>query len=173
MSSYFDVFSISPIRLSLNASELEAAFHQLSLKSHPDKNQNSPQSVKQTAEINLAYKVLRDPWARSLYLLVQFGMAQSSKIPPALAEVYFELQDLNDRLKLEQLRAELSQSRSERVEKLLLVFTEFDQLGLHHFDSSSTATRSVLQKLQELVLENTYSNSMIRDIDQRLGRLAA
>lgn len=173
MSSYYEIFGISPIRLGMSSSELEAKFHELSLKNHPDKNQNSAQSVKMSSEINLAYKVLRDPWTRSLYVLGQFGMAQSSKIPPALANFYFELQDLNDRVKLEELRATLSKDRVERSQRLVEVFSEFDQLGLRSFGSTDSKTLLALRNLQDLVLENTYCNSMLRDIDQRLGMLAA
>lgn len=173
MSSYFEIFGISPIRLGFNSSELETKFHALSLRNHPDKNQNSAQSVKMSAEINLAYKVLRDPWTRSLYVLGQFGLVQSSKIPPSLADVYFELQDLNDRSKLEALRAVLAEDRVERSTKLTKIFEDFDQMGLKMFDSQNSQALMILQNLQELVLENTYCNSMLRDIDQRLGMLAA
>jgi DnaJ-class molecular chaperone len=173
MSSYFEIFGISPIRLGFSSSELETKFHELSLKNHPDKNQNSAQSVKMSAEINLAYKVLRDPWTRSLYVLGQFGLVQSSKIPPSLADVYFELQDLNDRSKLEALRALLAEDRVERSAKLTKIFQDFDQMGLRALDAQNSQALVILKNLQELVLENTYCNSMLRDIDQRLGMLAA
>jgi curved DNA-binding protein CbpA len=173
MSSYFEIFGISPIRLGFSSTELETKFHELALKNHPDKNQNSVQSVKISAEINLAYKVLRDPWTRSLYVLGRFGLVQSSKIPPALADAYFELQDLNDRSKLEDLRAVLAQDRVERSMRLTKFFESFDQIGLKTFDPQNSEALGMLKDLQDLVLENTYCNSMLRDIDQRLGTLAA
>lgn len=173
MSSYFDVFGISPLRLCLSQTDLEASYYRMSLQFHPDKNQNSTDSIKQSSEINLAYKVLRDPWARALYVLGQFGMVRGSKVPPSLAEVYFELQDLNDRAKLESLREVLSQGRIERSQKLHELFADFDQHQLTSFASAAEGVRPVLLKLQDLVLENTYANSMLRDIDQRLGSQAA
>jgi hypothetical protein len=105
--------------------------------------------------------------------LGQFGLVQSSKIPPSLADVYFELQDLNDRSKLEALRALLAEDRVERSAKLTKIFQDFDQMGLRALDAQNSQALVILKNLQELVLENTYCNSMLRDIDQRLGMLAA
>ncbi len=174
MSSFFQIFSIDPIRLSLNPTELEKKFHELSVLNHPDRNGGTTDSVSRSAQINLAYKALRDPWARALYVLGQFGFTQGSKIPPSLADVYFELQEQQDPLVLSKFKLQLIEGRTNRLRQLEVQFSNFDKFQIGDFSSAQgDELQKNLKEIHNLVLENTYAASMIRDIEHRLGARVA
>jgi molecular chaperone HscB len=70
---YFSVFGLKP-RLNLDLAALEAEFHRLSRKLHPDRFARATENEKQwsladTALLNDAYRTLKDPLHRTEYLL--------------------------------------------------------------------------------------------------------
>ena len=110
---YFTFFGLS-YRLNLDTAKLEREFYGLSRHLHPDINaSNSPQeqewSLQQSSSLNDAYRTLKDPIARTEYLLrVQgvhmeeqstaatedarrTGKAKKQVVPPDLLEEVFEL----------------------------------------------------------------------------------
>ncbi len=104
---YFAFFELSRI-LNIDPVDLEKRFHALSRKWHPDLfARKSPaereESLEASAILNDAYRTLRDPVARSAYLLKLEGFdvsEQASKdVPPELLEEVFELN-----MALEELR---------------------------------------------------------------------
>jgi molecular chaperone HscB len=120
---YFSVFGLKP-KLNLDLPALEAEFHRLSRKLHPDRFARSLENEKQwsladTALLNDAYRTLKDPVRRTEYLLKLLGDktkaeanqaaspqlgAQSrkapSRVPADLLEKVFELN-----MQLEEMRA--------------------------------------------------------------------
>src|SRR5215472_7243869 len=104
---YFAVFGL-PRKLWIEMSVLEQKFLQLSWKLHPDKFVNASaeeqeRSLKQSSELNDAYRVLRDPVARVEYLLEIEGTRkegeQKQQAPPELLEEVFELNESLDELR--------------------------------------------------------------------------
>jgi molecular chaperone HscB len=96
---YFEFFEL-PRNLTIDLKDLEKRFYALSRKWHPDlfarkSEAEREESLEATAILNDGYRVLRDPIARSLYLLKQEGFdvaEQGSKdVPPELLEEVFEL----------------------------------------------------------------------------------
>lgn len=96
---YFEFFGLVP-QLALDAQDLQQRFYALSRKLHPDlfsrksatENQHA---LEATAVLNDAYRTLRDPIARALYVLKVNGFdvgEQSTKdVPAELLEEVFEL----------------------------------------------------------------------------------
>ena len=98
-SDYFEFFEI-PRQLALDPADLEKRFYALSRKLHPDLfSRKSPReqqySLDASAVLNDAYRVLKDPVARALYVLKQegFDVAEqgTKEVPPELLEEVFEL----------------------------------------------------------------------------------
>ena len=92
---YFGFFDL-PRNLAIDLKDLEKRFYALSRKYHPDLHaRKSPQEREQaeesTALLNDAYRVLRDPIARSGYLLKLEGFESTNDVPPELLEEIFEL----------------------------------------------------------------------------------
>ncbi len=96
-------------KLSLDPSELQRRFYDLSRQIHPDRflrrgPNEQRYSLEATALLNDAYRALRDPVSRAEYFLKEegfdIGERKSKDVPPELLEEVF---DLN--MTLEELRA--------------------------------------------------------------------
>ncbi len=113
MADYFEVFSL-PRHLQIDTAGLEKAFYVQSRRLHPDRFASRPAAEQEAAlarasELNDAYRTLKDPIARTQYLLGLEGveLEEQSKaateaarasgtekkqlIPPELLEEVFEL----------------------------------------------------------------------------------
>ena len=113
MADYFEVFSL-PRHLQIDTAALEKAFYAQSRRLHPDRFASRPAAeqeaaLAQASELNDAYRTLKDPIARTQYLLGLEGveLEEQSKaateaarasgtekkqlIPPELLEEVFEL----------------------------------------------------------------------------------
>jgi molecular chaperone HscB len=115
--SYFAMFNLSR-KLTIDVTALERDFYKLSRKLHPDLYaRKSPEeqawSLRQSSLLNDAYRTLKEPVARTAYLLKLEGMrvedensetriAQSrqNRVPADLLEEVFELN-----MQLEEMRA--------------------------------------------------------------------
>src|SRR6266852_5627832 len=104
---HFSLFGL-PRKLWIEMSALEKRFLELSWKLHPDKFVNASAqeqelSLKNSSEMNDAYRVLRDPVARVEYLLELEGMRKEGEhkqqAPPELLEEVFELNESLDELR--------------------------------------------------------------------------
>jgi molecular chaperone HscB len=121
-TDYFGFFGL-PRKLNIDTAALEREMFTLSRQLHPDLYANASEqeqswSLEQTSKLNDAYRTLRDPIARTEYLLkvegikVQehsaaateaartSGQLKKAAVPPDLLEEVFELN-----MQLEQLRA--------------------------------------------------------------------
>ncbi len=90
-----------PRRCGVDARELEARFYELNRRLHPDFFMDAPASVRirsldATARVNKAYRTLKDPVARLIYLVeIESGKLEENdkKPPPDLFEEIFEAQE--------------------------------------------------------------------------------
>jgi molecular chaperone HscB len=96
---YFGFFDL-PRNLAIDLKDLEKRFYALSRKYHPDVHARKAaaereQAEESTALLNDAYRTLRDPIARTAYLLklegFDIGEQTTKDVPPELLEEIFEL----------------------------------------------------------------------------------
>jgi molecular chaperone HscB len=117
--TYFQMFSLPP-KLTIDTSALERDFYKLSRKLHPDlyarkSADEQTWSLRQSSLLNDAYRTLKDPVARTAYLLKLEGVriedentenrdsqAKQNRVPADLLEEVFELN-----MQLEEMRANL------------------------------------------------------------------
>src|SRR5205807_1489382 len=120
-TDYFSFFSL-PRKLNIDLANLEREFYRLSRKLHPDlfaraSAQEQEWSTEKTSQLNDAYRTLKDPIARTEYLLElegvkleeqsrnatdaarQTGGEKKQVVPPDLLEEVFELN-----MQLEEMR---------------------------------------------------------------------
>jgi molecular chaperone HscB len=120
--TYFAIFSLPP-HLTLDTRALEKSFYALSRRLHPDRFAHLPDSAQtdaltQSSRLNDAYRTLKDPIARTQYLLKLEGVeleeqssaataaaratgaAKKQVVPEDLLEEAFELN-----MQLEEMRA--------------------------------------------------------------------
>jgi molecular chaperone HscB len=117
--TYFSLFGLRP-KLALDTAQLERDFYRLSRKLHPDlfarkSAEEQAWSLSQSSLLNDAYRTLKDPIARTAYLLQLEGVrledenaesrdpkANQNRVPADLLEEVFELN-----MQLEEMRANL------------------------------------------------------------------
>jgi len=117
--TYFDMFSL-PRKLTIDMAALERDFYKLSRQLHPDlyarkSAEEQAWSLRQSSLLNDAYRTLKDPVARTAYLLKLEGIrmedentenqdrhAKQNRVPADLLEEVFELN-----MQLEEMRANL------------------------------------------------------------------
>jgi molecular chaperone HscB len=144
-TDYFSFFGL-PRKLNIDVAALERDFYRLSRKLHPDlyaraTGQEQDWSLQKSSQLNDAYRALKDPVARTQYLLklegVQLeeqskaateearksGQEKKQVVPPELLEEVFELN-----MQLQELRAtkQIGEADPETVEQLRSAKTGFE-----------------------------------------------
>ncbi len=179
-----------PRKLTIDASSLEAAYHELGRKIHPDRfASGTPMmralSLSGTALLTRSYRTLRDPISRGLYWLELNGekLAENNKnVPAELAEMVFEVQeqlsDLRDaagdaalelRSEIEKRRAELSSTMDEQGLVLARNFLRWDASP----DNNGNNKKTLVADLKAILSKIAYLRTLLRDIDRGLETLKA
>ncbi len=180
-----------PRKLTIDTLALEAAYHELGRKIHPDRFASSAPNVRAlslsgTALLTRSYRTLRDPIARGLYWLELNGekLAENNKsVPAELAETVFEVQeqlsDLRDasgdaalelRIEVEKRRAELTAKMNDLVAQLARNFARWDASPI---SDSANAKQSLVIELKTILSNIAYLRTLLRDIDRGLETLRA
>ena len=167
--SHFGVLGVAPA-LKLDADDLRERFYALSRLVHPDRfSQKAPPepsyALRWSTAVNRAYQTLRDPAARSRYLLEAeaFPSPEKAQVPMELAEAYFDLQDLLTETGGE---AKLLAFREDLTGQLAATDGEWSRLAeaWEHGDER----KSILDRLQKLLTKQKYLRSMIADLEKRV-----
>jgi molecular chaperone HscB len=165
---YYGVFEI-PRGLDIDVKDLEKRFYALSRQLHPDLfSRKSPEeqgyALEASSILNDAYRTLKDPVARALYVLKQEGYdiaEQGTKdVPPELLEEVF---DLN--MALEELQGgdedakEQVRSARRRFEAMR---DEIDgALGQKFAEWDASPGRARLDKIRGLLNRRKYVTNLI------------
>jgi molecular chaperone HscB len=184
--SYFDLFEV-PRKLWIEISALEKKFLELSWKLHPDKFVNaSPEeqelSLKNSSELNDAYRVLRDPVARVEYLLELEGMRKEGEhkqqAPPELLEEVFELNESLDELReakasggdLGSLKQRLETAEKNFQEKLGEVDAQLQETAQQWDDASVSDNdrKGIMVRLNELLNRRSYIRNLVANVQKEL-----
>jgi molecular chaperone HscB len=174
-------------RLQIDIAELESAYYELGRQIHPDRFASAPQqvrdsSLKATALLTRAHRILRGPVSRGLYWLELNGrkLAENNKqVPPELAELVFEVQE-----QLAELREAGAEDRSETRELAIAMTAKRAELqGLMDelqaelvesfaiFDSANEPySESLFDELKRTLSAIAYITTLLRDVDQELDK---
>lgn len=184
----FQVLGLDSRRLSLDTESLEEAFYALSRQVHPDRYQGLSPAERRMAEersaaLNVAYRTLRDPVARTEYLLelegASGGEAQGRPGAGLLMEV-MEVQEtieayrgsegpereaLGESLQgsLQELEARIRETAGELEE----AFGLWDRSVLE--EGSGQAKGALLERFGELLARRRYLATATRDIRAALA----
>ena len=196
---YFQFFGLER-RLNLDPTALEKAFYRLSRKLHPDlfaraTSEEQSWSLVKSSQLNDAYRTLRDPIARTQYLLglegVQLeeqssaatlaartsGTEKKQVVPPELLEEVFELN-----MQLQELRMgkEMGEEDPEVLSGLREAKSKFedmlegvtDELNLlwNAWDAAldEEERTGVRDKLVALLNRRSYVRNLVRDVNDAL-----
>ena len=192
-ADYFAFFGL-PRKLRLDAAELEKRFHQLSWKLHPDNFMRASEyerelSLERAAQLNDAYRALREPISRVEYLLAQEGMRKEGQhkqqAPPELLEEVFELNESLDKLRsarqaggdtaeMTAMRARLETEQRNFEEKL----SEVDA-ALHDVsgqwdealdgNADEVARKKLMARMNDLLNRRSYIRNLVANVQQELA----
>ncbi|WP_158944515.1 Fe-S protein assembly co-chaperone HscB [Granulicella sp. S190] len=200
---YFSFFDL-PRKLTLDIVALEKQFYALSRRLHPDRFASRPvaeqeAALAQSSLLNDAYRTLKDPIARTQYLLTLEGveLEEQSKaatdaarasgeqkkqiVPPELLEEVFELN-----MQLQEMRAanKMGEDEPELRRDLMtakdafdakMVETQAELEGLWAvWDSGvdagdETAKGRAKDAMVVLLNKRSYLRNLVRDVNEALG----
>ena len=187
VQDYFAIFGL-PRRLWIEMGELEQKFLQMSWKLHPDNFVNATEgerelSLKQSSQLNDAYRTLRDPISRVEYLLAIEGERKEGEkkqqAPPELLEEVFELNESLDELReakssgegLAGLKARLESAQKNFQARLGEVDGEL-QAAAREWDAALQADQAerkkAMARLNELLNRRSYIRNLVNNVAKEL-----
>ena len=188
-SDHFSLLGL-PRKLWIEMSSLEQKFLQLSWKLHPDNfvkatTDEQERALKQSSQLNDAYRVLRDPVARVEYLLEVEGTRkegeQKQQAPPELLEEVFELNESLDELReakssggdLASLKSKLEAAQMIFQQKLAEVDAEL-HTAAKQWDAAIDANagdsdrKGIMVRLNELLNRRSYIRNLVNNVQKEL-----
>ena len=199
---YFEIFSLPP-HLTIDTAVLEKSFYALSRRLHPDRFASRPPAeqaaaLAESSQLNDAYRTLKDPIARTEYLLKlegielgeqskaateaarTTGVAKKQVVPEDLLEEAFELNMQLEEMRMAkkfgeddpQLRKDLQAAKSDFDAKLAA--TDADLATLHAqwdaaLDADDPAAKAAARDAMVALLNRrSYLRNLVRDVNQAL-----
>ena len=200
-ADYFSVFEL-PRKLGLDAKLLERAFYRKSREVHPDRFaqaslEKQQWSLEQTSLLNDAYRALKDPIARTEYLLRLEGLtvaedvsgkpgktaegAAKKDVPPELLAEVFELNMQLEEMRMNaqmgeedpQLRRDLEQAQAEFNSQFEAIGEQIHGLWIR-WDAAidagdEPAQKSSAEAMAALLDKRRYVRNLVRDVREALG----
>jgi molecular chaperone HscB len=191
---YFTFFGL-PRKLTIAQDDLERRFRELSRKFHPDYYYNATPterlaSLERSSYLNDAYRALRVPATRIEHLLAIEGLPSTksdgesgaAKVPPALLEEVFELNEELDEIReqreagadpaalasrLDAARAPIERKREEHEQQIEALSARWDSQA----ESAPAERRATLEALRETLLERNYINNLLATIEREVAGL--
>jgi molecular chaperone HscB len=191
-TDYFRFFGLLR-KLWIDMGNLEARFHELSWKLHPDNfvratAEEREMSLERSSQLNDAFRVLRDPVARVEYLLELEGVRKEGEkkqqAPPELLEEVFELNESLDELRAaraahqgEEETAGLRKRLEEAAHGFEARLADVDgqlMTAAREWDAAldnenATAGRTVLWRMNEILNRRSYIRNLVRGVTEELG----
>jgi molecular chaperone HscB len=199
MDTYFSIFSL-PQHLVVDTSALEKSFYALSRRLHPDRFAARPPAeqdaaLAESSRLNDAYRTLRDPIARTEYLLKLEGIeleeqsraatdaakaagtAKKQVVPEDLLEEAFELNMQLEEMRAAkkmgedepQLRADLLSAKATFEARLLATDANLTKLHAQWdeaFDANEAAAKvSARDAMVDLLNRRSYLRNLVRDVN--------
>lgn len=194
-ADYFAEFGL-PRKLHIDLSALERSFYRLSRKLHPDvyaqaSLQEQQWSLDQTSLLNDAYRTLKNPIARTEYLLKlegvvleagknEDGKLKDSRVPPDILEEVFELNMQLEEMRMNrkmgeddpQLRADLERARVQFESQLAACDSNLKELWNSWDDGldtpSPTNAANIKDEMVAVLDRRRYVRNLVRDVNEAL-----
>jgi molecular chaperone HscB len=192
---FFTFFGL-PRKLTIAPEDLERRFRELSRKFHPDYYYNAPPaerlaSLERSSYLNDAYRALRTPATRIEHLLALEGLPSTksegesgaARVPPALLEEVFELNEELDGIReqresgadpaalaarIQAARAPIDRKREEHERQIEALSATWDRLPE---TAAPAERRATLEALREQLLERNYINNLLATIEREAANL--
>jgi molecular chaperone HscB len=162
---YYEALGLEP-KLALDLDALRKRFYERSRESHPDLFGSSAED--RMAQLNDAFRTLRDPVTRAEYFLKENGIELSKDVPPELLEEVFELNMALEEMRGgdDSARPQLDSAR-ERFEGMQLeIDTGLAALFVRH---DAAGNRAALEEIAASLNRRRYISNLLRDVDKELN----
>lgn len=166
VADYFALFGLER-RLGLDLEDLGRRFRAQSFVVHPDFHARGSQAERsnaqdRSAELNAAYRTLKDPFRRTRHLIELEGRDPESKPSQALLFEVFEVQELleeenSDPQELQQAQQEWQQRWASLVDDLEQAFDRWDRGDF-----------SALDTFVEILTRRRYYENLLATLSERL-----
>jgi len=173
VTDYYALFGI-PKSLNLSLDVLQQRYYELSRELHPDRFMRKPEAEQQRAlemssALNDAYRTLRDPLKRAMYVLGQEGFdvgeQRSKDVPPELLEEVFELN-----MALEEMRSgdDSARPQLEQAEKSFTgMLAEVDaQIQALFVQYDANPSRDTLAQLRTTLNRRKYVQNLVAEVER-------
>ncbi len=178
--THYEIFGLAPL-LHLDLDKLQATYHELSRRYHPDFHTTSSsgeraKALEMTARLNDAYRTLRDPTRRAEYLVKSQGLTvDSSKVPQSLLMEVFEINEAIQELrepggnaaKLEEVRAAIGEKKDAFQQELEHAFSEWDSLVERNADEDSRNQQ--LRRLADILAQASYIRNLEAELNDEVS----
>jgi molecular chaperone HscB len=160
---YYEALGLEP-KLALDADDLRKRFYERSRVTHPDLFGSAAED--RMAQLNDAFRTLRNPVTRAEYFLSERGIQLSKDVPPELLEEVFELNmaleemrggDDSARPQLDSARERFSGMQSEIDAGLAVLFARQDSEG------------NALDEIAASLNRRRYISNLVRDVEKELN----
>ena len=166
-----------PRRLTVARDELERRYLDASRAVHPDRHQTADErtralSLAASAAVNQAYRTLRDPVERGRYWLELHGEAlgrDNNRVPPALAELVFETQEVLEGFRSGGVSREAVSTIHAELDARLESLVRDLETRFAAWDAADPEAGAVLQELKQRLSEIAYLDTLVEDVDEALG----
>ena len=183
---HFAFFSL-PRKMEIDEAGLETKYYEYSRRLHPDFFTNAPSSKRilsldASARLNSAYKTLKDPILRAVYLVeLESGkLEENDSSPPVdLLEELFKAQEAaaeykcceNDAVEAKNLRANLEAAKECFVAQRAGQRTALEDLGARWdkaIDAGEDPPAEVIDRLRSVLSLRNYIDNILRSVNQAL-----
>jgi molecular chaperone HscB len=176
VTDYYELLGI-PRSLNLSLDALQQRYCELSRQLHPDRFMQKPEAERQRAldmssALNDAYRTLKDPIKRALYLLTlegfDVGEQRSKDVPPELLEEVFELN-----MALEEMRSgdDSARPQIEQAEKSftgMLAASDQELAALSaKYDGANSG--DVLKQVRNVLNRRKYIQNLVAEVERTLA----
>lgn len=178
---FFSLFAL-PRRLTIDLEDLAERYYALSRRLHPDLLHDRPPaeqaaSVRATAQVNRAYRILRDPVNRALYWLSLHGESlgrDNERVPPELASLVFDVQEKLEELRTARQKGDAPAAEAEmrgihiELRDKMRGFEERLSESFTRSDCADGNRADALAETKKILSELHYLRTLIRDVEKEL-----
>ncbi len=160
--NHFELFNL-PISLSVDTSGLSKQYFELQRKYHPDRfvqasDAEQEEALQISAQVNKAFKILKDPDATLQYVLQLKGLLEEEEKYQLSPDFLMEVMELNE--EMEEGMTDAIQSKIDQLKKELYADVE---AIITNYQEGITSEKELLQ-VKEYYFKKKYVDRMVDNL---------
>jgi molecular chaperone HscB len=176
-TDYYRLLGLKEDQLNLDVDDLQRRFYDLSRLLHPDRFMRKPEiereySLDAASILNDAYRTLRDPVKRALYVLkkngFEIGEQKSKDVPPELLEEVFDLNMALEEMRSgdDSVRPQLEAAEHNFTSMLQASGSELEGLFVAH---DAAPGREMLLQIRAVLNRRKYIQNLVDQVHEHIS----